>query len=109
MKDMKKTIVYLHGFGSSALSGTVGYLRKLMPDYNVLAPAIPVEPNEALPFLKKYCEEKNPDLIIGSSMGAMYAMQMQNFKRICVNPALRMSELTDQILVLLKNEPQNIM
>ena len=28
-------------------------------------------------------------------MGAMYAMQMHNYKRICVNPALRMSELTD--------------
>ena len=90
-----KTIVYLHGFGSSGLSGTVRYLRKQMPDFNILAPDIPVDPYEALPFLKKYCEEKRPDLIIGTSMGAMYAMQMHNYKRICVNPALRMSELTD--------------
>ena len=28
-------------------------------------------------------------------MGAMYAMQMYDYRRICVNPALRMSQLTD--------------
>lgn len=94
-KNMRKTIIYLHGFGSSGQSGTVSHLRKLMPECNVLAPDIPVNPAEALPFLKNYCETNHPDLIIGTSMGGMYAMQMHNYKRICVNPALRMSELTD--------------
>ena len=92
---MKRTIIYLHGFGSSGQSGTVSHLRKLMPECNVLAPDIPVNPAEALPFLKNYCEENCPDLIIGTSMGGMYAMQMHDYKRICVNPALRMSELTE--------------
>ena len=90
-----KTIVYFHGFGSSGQSSTVKHLSKKLPQYTVLAPDIPVNPSEALPFLKKYCEENCPDLIIGTSMGAMYAMQMHNYTRICVNPALRMSELTD--------------
>ena len=89
------TIVYLHGFGSSGQSGTVKHLRKILPQENVLAPDIPVSPNEALPFLKEYCANHHPDLIIGTSMGAMYAMQMCDYKRLCVNPALRMSELTD--------------
>ena len=91
----KKTIIYLHGFGSSGQSGTVMYLRKKLHQYTVLAPDIPVNPSEALPFLKKYCEENCPDLIIGTSMGAMYAMQMHNYMRLCVNPALRMTKLTD--------------
>lgn len=90
-----KTIVYLHGFGSSGQSGTVNYLRKMMPEYNVLAPDIPVNPAEALPFLKDYCEKYHPDLVIGTSMGAMYAMQLFDYRRICVNPALRMSQLSD--------------
>jgi len=90
-----KTIVYLHGFGSSGQSGTVRFLRKQMPDCTVLAPDIPIEPSEALVFLKGFCDEHRPDLIIGTSMGAMYAMQMYDYMRICVNPALRMSELTD--------------
>lgn len=91
----KPVIVYLHGFGSSGQSGTVKHLRKKLPNYNVLAPDIPVNPSEALPFLKKFCEENRPHLIIGTSMGAMYVMQMHNYMRLCVNPALRMSELTD--------------
>lgn len=93
--NKKKVIVYLHGFGSSGQSGTVKHLRKIFPIYGVFAPDIPVNPAEALPFLKDYCEECKPDVIIGTSMGAMYAMQMYQYNRICVNPALRMSELTD--------------
>lgn len=88
-------IVYLHGYGSSGQSGTVAYLRKRMPEYNILAPDIPVSPQEALPFLRKYCEENNADLIIGTSMGGMYSMQMTGYKRICVNPALHMSQQPD--------------
>ena len=52
-QDKKPVIIYLHGFGSSGQSGTVGHLRKKLPQYNVLAPDIPVNPKEALPFLKK--------------------------------------------------------
>ena len=92
---MKKTIVYLHGYGSSGLTGTAGYLRQKLPEYEVLTPDIPVDPQEALPFLRKYCKDHHADLVIGTSMGGMYAMQLQDYKRICVNPALRMSELTD--------------
>ena len=90
-----KTIIYLHGFGSSGQSGTVKHLRKVLPQCNVLAPDIPISPAEALPFLQDYCDKNCPDLIIGTSMGAMYAMQMHKYYRLCVNPALRMSELTD--------------
>jgi predicted esterase YcpF (UPF0227 family) len=89
------TIIYLHGFGSSGQSSTVKHLRKVLPQFNVLAPDIPICPSEALLFLKDYCEKYHPDLIVGTSMGGMYAMQMQDYKRMCVNPALRMSELTD--------------
>lgn len=92
---MKKTVVYLHGYGSSGMSHTVDYLRKLMPECEVIAPDIPVDPQEALPYLRQLCATHKPDLVIGTSMGAMYAMQMLDYKRICVNPALRMSELTD--------------
>ena len=95
VSDEKKVIVYMHGFGSSGQSGTVKHLRKILPQFSVLAPDIPINPVEALSFLRDYCEQNHPDIIIGTSMGAMYAMQMYNYKRICVNPALRMSELTD--------------
>lgn len=96
---MDNTIIYLHGFGSSGQSQTVSYLRKLMPDCVVIAPDIPVDPKTALPFLRSLCEAEKPDLVIGTSMGAMYAMQMLDYRRICVNPALNMSQLTDILKV----------
>ena len=96
---MTRTIIYCHGFGSSGRSQTVNYLRKLMPDCEVIAPDIPVDPQVALPFLRSLCAAEKPDLVIGTSMGAMYAMQMLDYRRICVNPALHMSELTDILKV----------
>ena len=89
----KKTIVYLHGFGSTGMSSTGAYLAKKVPQYRVLTPDIPVDPTEALPFLRQYCEDNKADLVIGTSMGGMYAMQLYDFRRICVNPAFCMSKL----------------
>ena len=94
-----KTIVYFHGYGSSSQSDTAKYLAENMPGYNVLAPDIPVDPKEALPFLKDYCRAHHVDLVIGTSMGGMYAMQMVGHLRICVNPALHMSEAKDVLQV----------
>ena len=94
-----KTIVYLHGYGSSSQSNTVKYLTDNMPGYNVIAPDIPVDPKEALPFLKDYCRAHHADLVIGTSMGGMYAMQMAGHLRICVNPALHLSEVDDVLQV----------
>ena len=90
----KKKIIYFHGFGSSGASGTVETLRNLLPDAEIIAPDIPVDPFEALPFLKALCEDEHPDLVIGTSMGGMYAHQMRGYKRICVNPALNMSSMS---------------
>lgn len=84
-------IIYFHGFGSSHASGTVQILQKELTEDEVIAPDIPVDPVEALPFLKELCEREQPDLIIGTSMGGMYAQQMRGFKRILVNPAFTMS------------------
>lgn len=84
-------LIYFHGFGSSAQSGTIKTLRELLLDFQVIAPDIPVDPAEALPFLKQLCKEEHPDVVVGTSMGGMYAQQMSGFNRICVNPALEMS------------------
>ncbi|MBQ3781039.1 MAG: hypothetical protein II801_04550 [Bacteroidaceae bacterium] len=87
-------LIYFHGFGSSGASGTVQLLRLLLPEAEVIAPDIPVDPVEALPFLKKLCEDEQPDIIVGTSMGGMYAQQMRGFVRICINPALNMSTMS---------------
>ena len=88
-----KTIVYLHGLSSSGQSGTGMKIKKLFPENNVITPDIPVNPREALPYLKRilsHCDAENT-VIIGTSMGGMYAQQMTGFKRILVNPAFHVS------------------
>lgn len=90
-----KTIIYFHGFASSGATGTATNMRNALydKDVRVLSPDIPIMPNDALPFLRSYVEQNNPDLIIGTSMGAMYAELMKGYKRILVNPAFGMARL----------------
>ena len=90
-----RKLIYFHGFGSSGEGGTVRILKELLPDWMVIAPDIPVDPKEALPFLKELCQKEQPDVIVGTSMGGMYAQQMRGFKRICVNPAFDLPQHTD--------------
>lgn len=92
-----KKLIYFHGFGSSAASNTIQTLRTKLNDFIVIAPDIPVDPTEALPFLRDLCWREKPNIIVGTSMGGMYAQQMFGFKRICVNPAFYMSS-TSKVL-----------
>ena len=92
-------LVYFHGFGSSAASRTILTLKERLQDFEIIAPDIPVDPAVALPFLKELCRKKQPDVIVGTSMGGMYAQQMFGFNRICVNPAFFMSEKSQVLKV----------
>ena len=87
-----KKILYVHGFASSGQSGTVSRIREVLPQSTVLAPDLPVHPQEALELLNKVCAQEQPDLIIGTSMGGMYAEMLYGFDRILMNPALRMAD-----------------
>ena len=87
-------IIYFHGFGSSHASGTVEILRRELPNDEIVAPDIPIDPVDALPYLKQLCADENPDLVIGTSMGGMYAQQMRKYRRILVNPAFNMSTMS---------------
>lgn len=87
-------LIYFHGFASSGASGTVEILRKVFPSGEVIAPDIPVDPQEALPMLKELVKKEQPDVIIGTSMGGMYAQQMHGYLRVCVNPAFRISTMS---------------
>lgn len=90
--SMLPSVMYIHGLSSSGASSTVGYLRKLLPQYEVLSPDLPIQPQEALTILTELCELYKPEFIIGSSMGGMFAQQLRGYKKILVNPAFHVSE-----------------
>lgn len=92
-----KKIMYVHGFMSSGQSGTVKLLRELMPEATVVARDIPLHPDEGFAMLGQMAREEQPDLIIGTSMGGMYAERLRGFDRILVNPALRMGDTMSRL------------
>ena len=92
-----KKILYVHGFASSGQNGSVKTLRLLLPQAEVIAPDLPVEPFEAIELLRNMTASEKPDLIIGTSMGAMYAEMLYGVDRILVNPAFQLAD------TLLKN------
>lgn len=92
---MKKKLLYIHGFASAGSSGTATHLRNMLyeHDVEVLSPDVPVMPLEAIAFLRTTTEEVDPDLIVATSMGAMYAEQLYGRQRILVNPSFHMAKL----------------
>lgn len=87
-----KTIMYNHGFGSSAASGTVGLIAQTFPNARVIAYDLPLHPAEAMDLMREKVATEKPDLIIGTSMGGMYTEMLYGTDRICVNPAFQMGQ-----------------
>lgn len=97
-----KKILFAHGFASSGASGTVMTLRQMLYDpalegtdkeVRVIAPDLPVMPDDAMALLHNIIEEEQPDLLLGTSMGAFYLEQMRGYRRILVNPSFTMARL----------------
>lgn len=89
--ERNKKLMYVHGFASSGSSGTVMTLRRHLTGWRVVAPDLPVDPFEALELLRRVVNEEQPDIVVGTSMGGMYAQQLWGVPRIVVNPSFEMS------------------
>lgn len=87
-----KKILYVHGFASGGNSGTVKTLKTLLPAAEIIAPDLPIDPKDAMALLEAICKESEPSLIIGTSMGGMYAEQLAGHYRILVNPAFTLAD-----------------
>ena len=90
-----KKVIYMHGFASAGSTGTATTMRNLLygRDVSVVSPDIPVLPLEAQEMLSSFVQAEQPDLIVATSMGAMYAEQLRGIPRILVNPSFHMARL----------------
>ena len=90
-----KTVMYIHGFASAGSTGSATQMRNhLYPmGVQVLSPDVPTDPLEAIAFLRTFVAQEQPDLIVATSMGALYAEQLRGVKRILVNPSFHMARL----------------
>ena len=92
MKEKKPQVVYLHGLQSSGQSTTAQRLRRTLPKHEVISPDIPVQPELAMTELKRLASLLSPDaVIVGTSMGGMFAQLFRGFRRILINPSFHVS------------------
>lgn len=90
-----KKVLYIHGFASAGSTGTATLMRNhLYPKgVSVVSPDVPISPLEAQQMLRELVAAEQPDLIVATSMGAMYAEQLKGFRRILVNPSFHMARM----------------
>lgn len=90
--EKKRQVVYLHGFQSSGQSTTAQRLRRTLAKHEVISPDIPVQPEVALTELRKLAATLRDDaIIVGTSMGGMFAQLFRGFRRILINPSFHPS------------------
>ena len=91
-----KTIIYLHGYNSSGNTGRT--IQRLLGDqFNVLAPKLPVDANEAVGIARKLLAEHPDAIVLGTSLGGFVTLNVYAPIRIAINPTLRPSESLPKI------------
>ena len=68
-------------------------LRILIKPSEVIAPDVPIDPSEALKMLLRICQDENPDLVVGLSLGGFWAQKLRGRRKLLVNPDFHISRL----------------
>lgn len=67
-----------------------------MKDWQIEAPKLPLDSYDILDFLKRFCLEYHPDIIIGIGDGGFFAQQLLGYDRILVNPRSSIVQYMDE-------------
>ena len=85
-------ILFIHGLASSGAYKLADMLRiNLKAD--VIAPDVPIDPDEALELLNALCEKECPDLVVGLSWGGFLALRLTHSRIAVIYPVLHISRL----------------
>ena len=86
-------LLFIHGLASSGAYKMANSLRILLKPCEVLAPDVPIDPDEALGLLTAICEQEKPDLVVGLSLGGFWAQKLRGYRKVLVNPDFHVSKL----------------
>ena len=84
-------ILFIHGLASSGAYKTADTLRGVLRPCEVIAPDVPIDPDEAYEMLTGICHEEKPDLIVGLSLGGFWAQKLRGYRKILINPEFHVS------------------
>ena len=83
-------VLFVHGLASSGAYKLAEMLRiNLKAD--VVAPDVPIDPDEALALLRKLYDAEQPDVVVGLSWGGFLTLHLQGIRRAVINPDLHVS------------------
>ena len=91
-------ILYVHGIGSNRNGNTVNWMREYLVGHTIYSFDIPADPDAAISFIKNKCDELDINLIVGTSLGGFYAMQIYGVQKILINPAIKAYETVANVI-----------
>lgn len=83
-------VLFVHGLASSGAYKLAEMLR-INLKAEVVAPDLPIDPDEALELLRGLCVSERPDLVVGLSWGGFLTLQLHGVPRAVINPDLHVS------------------
>jgi len=89
-------ILFIHGLASSGAYKMADMLRQLLRPSEVVAPDLPIDPDQALPELDALNKKEKPDLVVGLSWGGFLALRLEAAHTVVINPDLDISVLLRQ-------------
>lgn len=90
-------IMYVHGIGSNGKGNTVTMMKKYLTNHEIYSFDIPADPDEAVKFIKDKCNELDINVLVGTSLGGFYVMQIYGVQKILINPAIKAFETANII------------
>ena len=92
-----KKILYIHGFCSSAQTGTVNRIRDVFDQCDVHAIDVNHHPAESIALIEQYVRDNHIDLLIGTSLGGYFTLCADvDCIKVAVNPATDPEHMLDQ-------------
>lgn len=105
MHIMKTKILYIHGFCSSAQTGTVARLREIFSTCEVHAIDVNHHPAESIRLIEDYVLSHGIDLLMGTSLGGYYVLCADvACPKIAVNPATNPQVMLNQPSMMGRNK-----
>ena len=89
-------ILNIPGMRSAGEGTKARVLREAFPKAEVISPDIPITAPEAMALLGEIVERERPDVVVGTSMGAMLAQKLRGVPKVLANPAFHVSQIMRQ-------------
>lgn len=87
----KKLVLWVKDYAYPSETSTYYDMRII--NSKCFEPALPADPEEALDYLRKWCEKHKPDFILGEGTGCFFVHQLNGYKRFCMYPSWHPSQI----------------